>query len=149
MSVIPFVPRAPSGAGGRTTAVPAVLGSFASPSGGIGRFEGSYRVERFIAQGGKLAVAGVFTGELTDSDGSQIGVGSRRRTAPVRITVNGPALQVRLAPQRVNLLGLMVAIDEVAIDLVGTNPANPRIDDLRHPAEDAFPHHPRRAGRWG
>ncbi len=122
MTVIPFAPRLDAepddGAGPPPLAtVPAVTGSLYSPRGRVGCFTGSYRLERFVSQRGQLAAAGVFTGKLTDADGSHIGIGSRRLTATVQVAVNETALEIRLGPLDVNLLGFRVTVDKLTMDL--------------------------------
>lgn len=117
MTVVPFSPRAarPKAGFGTPATVAAVTGSLDSPSGQVGTFTGSFRLERFVSQSGKLAAAGVFTGVLTDADGSRIGMGSRRQTAAVEVQASGTGLVVRLGPLDVNLLGLVVAVYETSI----------------------------------
>jgi hypothetical protein len=62
-----------------------IHGTFGSPSGGVGTMTGWMRLERFHVVSDRLCAAGVFTGELLDSDGTTIGVGSRRRSVPAEI----------------------------------------------------------------
>ena len=76
MTVLPFTAR-PSrsliGTAPPLAAPMAVTGSFRSPTGRGGTFTGSYRLEHCSSTLGQLTAAGVFTGELTDADGSPIG----------------------------------------------------------------------------
>lgn len=127
MTVIPFRSRVAgpqsTSAGPRLATTVAVTGSFRSPSGRAGTFTGCYRLERIVsrsgARSGEMAAAGVFTGELTDADGSRIGIGSRRQTAAVEFVANGPTLDVRLGPLDVNLLGFLVRVHAMDIAVHG------------------------------
>ena len=116
MTVIPIFARRKTDSGQPNPAVTPVTGSLNSPSGRTGTFAGSFRLERFLSPAGKPAVSGVFTGELTDADGSQIGVGSRRHTATVEVIPTGAGIVVRLAPVDIEMLGLNVAVDATVID---------------------------------
>jgi hypothetical protein len=120
MTVIPFAARAArweTGTAPPLAIVAAVTGTFCSPTGRGGTFTGSYRLERFVWQFGLLAAAGVFTGELTEADGSHIGMGSRRQTAVVEVVASGTAPVIRLGPLDVDLLGLLVTVNEMSIDV--------------------------------
>lgn len=120
MTVLPFRARASASetpAEPQLATVADVKGSFSSPSGRAGTFTGCYRLERFVARSGAMAAAGVFTGELTDADGSRIGVGSRRQTAAIDVVANGPSLVVRLGPLDVNLLGFLVSMRTVSMEV--------------------------------
>ena len=127
MTVIPFRPRGTrpqsAAAGPRVATTVAVTGSFRSPSGRVGTFTGCYRLERLVsrsgARSGEMAAAGVFTGELTDADGSRIGIGSRRQTAVVEFVASGASLDVRLGPLDVNLLGFLVRVDAMGMAVQG------------------------------
>jgi hypothetical protein len=122
MTVIPFTPRAE-----RPETRPQLLadavatGTFRSPSGRAGAFTGTYRLERFVSQFGQLAAAGVFSGELTDTDGSHIGMGSRRQTAAVEVIAGRTTPLARLGPLDVNLLGFLVTVAELTVDVDGAS----------------------------
>jgi hypothetical protein len=118
MTVIPFAHRRPhSGAGPPMAAQTAATGTFCSPSGRVGNFTGAFRLERFVSRRGGIAAAGVFSGELTDADGSRIGMGSRRCIAAVEVIAGRTALLARLGPVDVNLLGFRVTMAEVTVDV--------------------------------
>ena len=125
MTVIPFFTRRAGrpepGTGPPQPADAVATGTFCSPSGRAGVFTGTYRLERFVSQFGQLAAAGVFTGELTDSDGSHIGMGSRRHTAAVAVIATRTTLLARLGPVDVNLLGFLVTIAELSLDVDGAS----------------------------
>ena len=87
-----------------------IQGTFRSPSGGRGTMTGWLRLERFHVISDRLCAAGVFTGELVDSKGTTIGVGSRRRTVPVEIARSLHDMAVVIGPVDVDLLGLTVSI---------------------------------------
>jgi hypothetical protein len=91
-------------------------GTFRSPSGGFGTMTGSLRLERFHVISDRLYAAGVFTGELVDSDGTTIGVGSRRRTVPAEIARSLHDMAVVIGPVDVDLLGLTVSIPAFTMD---------------------------------
>jgi hypothetical protein len=125
LTVIPFLTRrAKTSEPGTVPPLPAdavATGTFPSPSGRAGTFTGTYRLERFVSQFGQLAAAGVFTGELTDSDGSHIGMGSRRNTAAVEVIATRTTLLARLGPVDVNLLGFIVTVAELTLDVDGAS----------------------------
>ncbi len=92
-------------------------GSFSSPRSGVGVFSGSYRIAGLVSQHGRLALDGVFAGTLVDSDGSHIGMGSRRHTAPVLVSAVGGALELVVGPLEIDLLGFRVTIEALPVDL--------------------------------
>ena len=86
-----------------------IHGTFRSPSGGLGTMTGWMRRDRFHVVSDRLC-AGVFTGELHDSEGATVGV-CRRRTVPAEVT------------RSVRPLGLSVSIPAFARDTgVGRRP---------------------------
>ena len=93
-----------------------IHGTFRSPSTGLGTMTGWMRLERFHVVSDRLCAAGVFTGELLDSDGATIGVGSRRRTVPAEITRSLHDMAVVIGPVDVDLLGLTVSIPAFTMD---------------------------------
>jgi hypothetical protein len=119
MPVIPLPQR--HGKGGPAPGRPLnrearIHGTFHSPSGGFGGMNGSLRLERFHVISDRLFAAGVFTGELVDSDGTTIGVGSRRRTVPAEIASSLHGMAVVIGPVDVDLLGLTVSIPAFTMD---------------------------------
>ena len=93
-----------------------IHGTFPSPSGGLGTMTGWMRLDRFHVVSDRLCAAGVFTGELHDSDGTTIGVGSRRRSVPAEITRSLHYRAVVIGPVDVDLLGLIVNIPAFTMD---------------------------------
>src|SRR3954447_26205067 len=93
-----------------------IHGTFRSPRGGKGTMTGWLRLGGFVVVSGQLCAAGVFTGELLDADGVTIGVGSRRRTAPVEITRTAEGPTVLVGPVDVDLLGLTVTISAFTVE---------------------------------
>jgi hypothetical protein len=77
---------------------------------------GWLRCGGFVMVSGRLCIAGVFTGELLDADGTTIGVGSRRRIAPVEITRTTEGLTALVGPVDVDLLGLTVTVPAFTMD---------------------------------
>ena len=93
-----------------------IYGTFRSPGGGLGTMTGRLRLERFHVVSDRLCAAGVFTGELLDSEGATIAVCSRRRTVPAEITRSLHDLAVVIGPVDVDLLGLTVSIPAFTMD---------------------------------
>ena len=93
-----------------------IQGTFRSPRGGAGIMTGWLRLGGFVVVSGRLCAAGVFTGELLDADGTSIGVGSRRRIAPVEITRTTEGLTALVGPVDVDLLGLTVTVPAFTMD---------------------------------
>jgi hypothetical protein len=77
---------------------------------------GWLRLDRFDVVSDRLCAAGVFAGELLDSDGTSIGVGSRRRTVPAEIARSLYDMVVVIGPVDVDLLGLTVSIPAFTVD---------------------------------
>ena len=93
-----------------------IHGSFPSPSGSVGTMTGFLRLDRFVVVSDRLCAAGVFAGQLLDADGTTIGWGSRRKTAPARI-VRGPrGVTAVIGPVDVDLLGMTVSVPAFTID---------------------------------
>lgn len=118
MPVIQF-PRRQTPDAGRTpppTGEARICGTFRSPTGGAGTMTGCYRLGRFIAVSDRLYATGVFTGELLDSDGSVIGVGSRRHSAAVDVNRGENGLMALIGPVDVDLLGLTVRVGTFAVE---------------------------------
>lgn len=120
MTVLPLRGRARPPGGGGAPAPTAATGRSSSPSGRTASFRGDYRLERLETSSRQVLATGVFTGTLTDSDGSRIGVGSRRTRVAVDVVDTGCALLVLLGPLDVDLLGLAVAVQGLAVDVLGT-----------------------------
>jgi hypothetical protein len=102
---------------GRSSPAPAgpVSGTFRDPHGDLGTFIGAYRLERVVDQFGQLAAAGVFTGNLTDSSGGHVGFASRRLTVAAEVVATRTGSELRIGPLDVNLLGLFVRVEQVAV----------------------------------
>jgi hypothetical protein len=93
-----------------------IRGTFRSPSRGLGTMTGWMRLERFHVVSDRLCAAGVFTGELLDSDGTTIALCSRRRTVPAELTRSLRDMTVVIGPLDVDLLGLTVSIPAFTMD---------------------------------
>lgn len=117
MTLLPFIARRNTSAEAfvRTPRTAVVRGTFSSPSGAAGIFVGCYRLERIVDQYGQPSAAGVFTGELVDAAGQRVGMGSRRHTAAVELVGEPDACVARLGPVDVNVLGFVVAMEEVTV----------------------------------
>jgi hypothetical protein len=129
MAVIPFpqreryresVPRPPLNRESR------INGTFTSPSGRVGTMTGCLRLDRFIVVSGRLCAAGVFAGELLDADGTTIGWGSRRKTAPAEIVRGLRGATAVIGPVDVDLLGLTVSVPAFTLNTGATMRQAPR-----------------------
>jgi hypothetical protein len=101
--------RPPAPEGGFAT------GTFRDPHGHVGTFAGAYRLERLVHEHGQLAAAGVFSGQLTDRSGRHLGSASRRLTAAAELVTAPTGSELRIGPLDVNLLGMFVQVEEVAV----------------------------------
>jgi hypothetical protein len=119
MTVLPFVdPREHSERTATQQAESvAVRGSYRAPTGRVGRFRGSFRLERLVTEYEHPAVAGVFAGVLCDADGRQIAIASRRHTAAVEVVPLPRTSVLHLGPVDVNVHGFMVTMAETTIEL--------------------------------
>ena len=95
-----------------------IHGTFRSPRGGLGTMTGWLRLDRFQVVSDRLRAAGVFTGELLDSEGAKIGVCSRRKTVPAELARSLHDMAVVIGPVDVDLLGLTVSIPAFTMDTV-------------------------------
>jgi hypothetical protein len=87
-----------------------ISGTFTSPTGRVGTMTGQARVRQIRVDEEHVRATVVFTGRLCDADGSAIGTGSRRATAPAA-TAEGPHGRAAvIGPVEVDLLGLAVSI---------------------------------------
>jgi len=77
---------------------------------------GWFRLGRFIAVSDRLYAVGVFSGELLDENGSWVGTGSRRQTAPADITPTPHGLLALIGPVSLDLLGLSVNVGPFSVD---------------------------------
>ncbi len=120
MTVIPFRQRHTGGESAPVLALirkAAIRGTFRAPSGRTGRMTGWLRLRRFVLVSDQLCAAGIFTGTLFDADGTPIGLGSRRHTAPAAVSNGGPEVTAVIGPVDVNLLGLTVTIEAFELAL--------------------------------
>lgn len=76
---------------------------------------GSFRCERVVSRSGRLAVEGVYSGHLTDADGTRIGAASRWASAPARAERDQGGRSVVVDSLEVDLLGLDVWVDSVTM----------------------------------
>jgi len=113
-----------------------IHGTFPSPSGRVGTMTGCLRLDRFVVVSDRLCAAGVFAGQLLDADGTTIGWGSRRKTAPAEIVCGLRGATAVIGPVDVNLLGLTVSVLAFTID------SGARLRGSSRP----LPQAPRRAG---
>jgi hypothetical protein len=81
---------------------------------------GCLRLDRFIVVSGRPCAAGLFAGELLDADGTTIGWGSRRKTAPAEIVRGLRGATGVIGPVDVDLLGLTVRVPAFILDTEAT-----------------------------
>ena len=119
MTVRPFrtASSSPGHGAGPPSGTADLVGTFPAPSGALGTFTGTYRLERLVDQFGQLAAAGIFTGELHDADGTHVGLASRRLTCAAVVDTDAERHLVQVGPVDVNLLGLMVTVQEFIVCL--------------------------------
>lgn len=116
MTVIAFRPRPrPDSEPPVDSRVP-LVGTFRSPSGRMGRMEGSLRVHRLVIVPRGAFVTGVFTGEMRDVDGSLVGVDSRRVTAAADLVREGDGFAPVIRPFQLDLMGIAVDLQATRID---------------------------------
>jgi hypothetical protein len=87
-----------------------IRGTFRAPSGRPGSMSGVMRLHRLVIAAGRLRAVVFFTGELLDSDGSRVGVGSRRAVVPAEIARSSSGIVVSIGPVEVDLIGLTVSV---------------------------------------
>ncbi len=66
---------------------------------------GRLRLRRFVLVSDQLCAAGILTGALLDADGTPIGHGSRRHTAPAAFSKGVREVTAVIGPVDVDLLG--------------------------------------------
>jgi hypothetical protein len=86
---------------------------------------GHLRVQRLVLAPRGAFVTGIFSGELRESDGSLIGVGSRQATAPADLVRDGAGLRPVVRPLQLDLMGILVDVRAFAIDPVLAFPRGP------------------------
>jgi len=77
---------------------------------------GSLRLERLVIAPRGTFVTGVFTGELREPDGSLVGVGSRRASAPADLVRDESGLRPVVRPLQLDLMGITIDIGSFAIE---------------------------------
>jgi hypothetical protein len=97
-----------------------ITGTFTDAAGGIGRFAGSFNIQRFAVSNNQVVAVGTLTGTLTDSLGTVLGSivktismildqAARRSTCEI--------LHLELGPLDLDLLGLVVHLNKVVLDI--------------------------------
>lgn len=84
---------------------------------GGGTFTGTFDIDRFVLQNGRIFARGTLTGDLLDSTGTLIGSVDRVVTLPVGISATCDVLHLELGPLDLDLLGLQVHLDQVVLDI--------------------------------
>jgi hypothetical protein len=87
---------------------------------------GHLRLQRLVLAPRGAFVTGLFTGELRESDGSLIGVGTRRATAPVDLVRDDAGLRPVVRPLQLYVMGIVVDVHSFAIDPSLAFPRGPR-----------------------
>src|SRR5688500_15371699 len=126
-----------------------VNGTFTDAVGGVGTFNGTFKLMEFAAVSEtELVARGYVVGTLTDSLGNaigsvaapatfpvetdSIGTASRERIAAsaVRTMATCPILHLDLAPISLNLLGLTVNLSQVVLDIAAESGAGALLGNL-------------------
>lgn len=66
---------------------------------------------------GELVAVGEISGALRNGDGNYLGLGGRRCAAAVRVSRDPHALELVVGPLEIDLLGFLVAVDELVGEL--------------------------------
>lgn len=135
MTVIAFRPR-PSPVDRTPTDDDATpfTGAFRSPRGRAGTMQGHLRLQRLVVVPRGVFVTGVFTGELSEPDGTVIGVDSRRCTVAADLRRDEHGLRAVVRPMRLDLMGIVVDVPPFAVEPSLPFPPTPtRLDRRRRP----------------
>ena len=92
-----------------------ITGTFTDALGAPGHFVGTYNLQSFGVQNGRLVAIGTLVGSLTDSTGALLGsVVTGNVALPVGgLTGTCQILNLTLGPLHLNLLGLVVNLNQV------------------------------------
>lgn len=82
-----------------------------------GAFNGTFQLQRIVAQNGQLFAVGTLTGTLTDALGNVIGTVTQQVTAPLSASGTCQILHLTLGPLDLDLLGLQVHLNQVVLDI--------------------------------
>jgi hypothetical protein len=115
MTVIAFRPRRSTAPDAAPEVPVPLLGTFRSPSGRMGRMEGSLRVQRLVIVPRGAFVKGVFTGRLLDADGSLVGMDSRRASIGADLVREGHGYAPVVRPFQLALMGIVVEVEEATL----------------------------------
>ena len=94
-----------------------IRGTFQAPSGRPGTMTGLLRLHRLVQRGDRLQGIVFFTGDLSDGDGSHVGVASRRMIVSAEIVRSASGIHVSIGPLEVDLLGFAVSVEAVTMQL--------------------------------
>ena len=109
---------APCQAASRTSPLTASLtGTLTDALGGTGSFVGTYAVNRFTTEAGRLATRGALSGVLIDSEKLIVGEVTQWLTTAVTASGTCQVLHLKLGPLDMDLLGLRVHLDQVGLDI--------------------------------
>jgi hypothetical protein len=100
-----------------------ITGTFTDSNGGVGQFVGSFNVQNFGVQSGRLVAIGTLVGTLTSSTGTLLGTITSGNTAlPVTPgTASCSILTLNLGPLHLNLLGLVVNLNQVNLNITAVS----------------------------
>ena len=132
MTVIAFRPRVSAvehsqGYGDATS----FTGSFRSPRGRAGTMRGHLRLQRLVIVPRGVFVTGVFTGELSEPDGTVIGVDSRRCTVAADLRRDEGGLRAVVRPMQLDLMGITVDVTPFDVEPSAPFPPAPTQLDRR------------------
>ena len=85
----------------------------------LGSFVGTFDLQRFAVQDGRLVAIGQLTGTVTNAAGTVLGTVSRALALPVLGSSTGTCqiLHLELGPLDLDLLGLQVHLDRIELDI--------------------------------
>jgi hypothetical protein len=128
-----FLATLPAAAAKRPALPLPISGSFIDAVGGVGSFEGTFKLTEFVASGDQILARGYVQGILTDSTGKHLGSVSKSAEWPVafppaaasnragRLSMEANAtcdvLNLILGPLHLDLLGLVVDLNQVVLDI--------------------------------
>ncbi|HZS25376.1 MAG TPA: hypothetical protein VFA30_10380 [Gaiellaceae bacterium] len=87
--------------------------------------KGTFTVQKFVRQNGKIAVSGILNGTLTSAGGTAQQISNQAVTLPIDPSGTCSILHLQLGPLDLNLLGLNVHLNQVVLDITAqSGPGN-------------------------
>src|SRR5690349_1333227 len=92
-------------------------------TGGAGTFNGTFTLQRFVAQNGQLNALGIVSGTLTAANGVVTSVLQTVSFPVAAVTGTCDILHLDLGPLSLNILGLQVDLSRVVLDITAQSGA--------------------------